>query len=150
ETGRSIGEPLKGHLGYVSSAASSPDGRLIVTTSGDRTARLWNAETGRPIAELRGHEANVTSAAFSPDGKRIVTASGDSTARLWNVVANTQELVTRAKAIVPRCLSPAQRKESFLAPEPPAWCIEMEKWPYHTVAWKQWLADRKAGKQVEM
>jgi hypothetical protein len=27
----------------------------------------------------------------------------------------------------------------------PALCIEMEKWPYHTPAWKAWLADTRAG-----
>jgi len=33
-----------------------------------------------------------------------------------------------------------------LPPEPPDWCIEMEKWPYGTPAWKQWLTDKRAGK----
>ena len=58
--------------------------------------------------------------------------------------------MTHAKAVAPRCLSQAMRKQFFLPPEPPAWCIEMEKWPYHTTAWKQWLTDKKAGKQVAM
>jgi hypothetical protein len=57
----------------------------------------------------------VFSAAFSPDGKRIVTTA--------------QALVSQAKADVPRCLTPAQR-EAFLPPEPPGWCVDMEKWPY--------------------
>jgi hypothetical protein len=38
-------------------------------------------------------------------------------------------------------MTPAQRKAFFVPPEPPAWCIEMEKWPYDTPEWKQWLAD---------
>ena len=85
DTGRPIGEPLKGHGDAVNSAAFSPDGKRIVTVSLDKTARLWDADTGKPIGEpLRGHEDRVYSAAFSPDGKRIVTASGDKTARLWD------------------------------------------------------------------
>jgi WD40 repeat protein len=85
DTGKPIGEPLKGHEGAVSSAAFSPDGKRIVTTSFDKTARLWDGETGKPIGEpLKGHEDSVSSAAFSPDGKRIVTASADNTARLWD------------------------------------------------------------------
>jgi len=88
----------------------------------------------------------VLSAAFSPDGKRMVTASDDKTARVWKIFANTQELVSHAKAAVLRCLTPAQRKAFFLPPEPPLWCIEPGKWPYNTNAWKQWLSDTRAGK----
>jgi eukaryotic-like serine/threonine-protein kinase len=132
----------------VLSAAFSPDGTRIVTASGDKTARLWDAETGKPIGEpLTGHAEGVWSAAFSPDGKRVVTASWDKTGRLWEISANTQELVSHAKAVIPRCLTPAQRNAFFLSAEPPQWCIELEKWPYHTSEWKQWLSDTRAGKQ---
>jgi hypothetical protein len=34
----------------------------------------------------------------------------------------------------------------FLPAEPPAWCIEMAKWPYQTAAWKARLFDESAGK----
>ena len=147
ETGKPIGEPLKGHEGQVWSAAFSPNGKRIVTASLDKTARLWDAETGKPIGEpLKGHTGPVLSASFSPDGKRIVTASQDKTAQIWDIFPDTQALVSVAKAAVPRCLTPAQRKAFFLPPEPPAWCIEMEKWPYNTQTWKQWLADVRAGK----
>ena len=38
------------------SAAFSPDGKRIVTASRDKTARLWDTETGKPIGEpLKGH-----------------------------------------------------------------------------------------------
>jgi WD40 repeat protein len=147
ETGKQISEPLRGHADFVWSAAFSPDGKRIVTASWDRTARLWDVETGKPIGEpLRGHADGVLSAAFSPDGTRIVTASADMTARLWEVFATGLELASTAKIAVPRCLTPAQRYTSLLPPEPPLWCIELEKWPYHANEWKQWLSDSRAGK----
>ena len=36
--------PLEGHSDWVNSAAFSPDGRSIVTASGDNTARVWQVE----------------------------------------------------------------------------------------------------------
>jgi WD40 repeat protein len=74
---------LEGHQGSVRSAAFSADGNWIVTGSSDRTARIWNAETGAPVRTLEGHRGWVLSAAFSTDGKWIVTGSEDGTARIW-------------------------------------------------------------------
>jgi len=78
-----------GHEGLLISATFSPDNRRIITVSDDGAARLWDADTGKPIGEsLRGHEHGVTSAAFSPDGKRIVTASLEDV-RQWDAETGT-------------------------------------------------------------
>ena len=57
--------------------AFSPDGRLLATASGDRTARLWDSATGEPVRTLTGHTDAVYGVAFSPDGRLLATASGD-------------------------------------------------------------------------
>ncbi len=77
------------------SVAFSPDGARIVTASQDRTARVWDAATGKEIAVLRGHEDSVYSAAFSPDGARVVTASVDRTARVWDAATGKEIAVLR-------------------------------------------------------
>jgi WD40 repeat protein len=79
----------------VNSATFSPDGSRIVTASGDKTARIWDAASAKQIAVLRGHDREVNSAAFSPDGSRIVTASGDKTARIWDAASAKQIAVLR-------------------------------------------------------
>jgi len=77
-------KPLK-HNGDVVSAQFSPDGKRIVTASKDKTARVWNAQSGKALTEPLKHNGDVVSAQFSPDGKRIVTASSDKTARVWDI-----------------------------------------------------------------
>jgi WD40 repeat protein len=76
--------PLQ-HQASVMSAAFSPDGTHIVTASSDKTARIWDAGTGKSLSPPFQHRASVLSAAFSPDGTRVVTASLDKTARVWDV-----------------------------------------------------------------
>ena len=66
--------------------AFSGDGKRVVTSSGDNTARLWDAESGKGIVVLKG----VGSAAFSADGRRVVTVGLDST-RIWNATWATLE-----------------------------------------------------------
>jgi WD40 repeat protein/serine/threonine protein kinase len=73
-----------GHAASLISASYSPDGRLIVTASADRTARVWETTTGKPVGKPLRHDAPVNSAVFSPDGKWIVTASDDGSARVWD------------------------------------------------------------------
>ncbi len=85
-SGHGEGLPADDGGGNVRSAAFSPDGRRIVTASNDKSARIWDAATGRQLAVLSGHDGVVRTAAFSPDGRRIVTASGDRTARIWDAV----------------------------------------------------------------
>jgi WD40 repeat protein len=68
----------------VKSVAFSPDGSQIVSGSSDNTVRLWDAQTGKEIAELDGHTGPVWSVAFSPDGSQIVSGSSDDTVRLWD------------------------------------------------------------------
>jgi hypothetical protein len=56
---------LLGHDGAVSAVAFSPDGKLVLTGSYDKTARLWEAAGGKLSATLSGHEASVNGVALS-------------------------------------------------------------------------------------
>jgi dipeptidyl aminopeptidase/acylaminoacyl peptidase len=82
------------HEKAVRSAQFSPEGRRVVTASDDKTARLWDAVSGKPIGEPMRHEKAVNSAQFSPDGQRVVTVSDDETARVWEAVIATDRDTT--------------------------------------------------------
>ncbi|MBL0342271.1 MAG: hypothetical protein IPP71_16000 [Bacteroidetes bacterium] len=72
ENGDAIGIPME-HKDLINSVVYSPDGKLVLTSSNDNTARLWSANTGELLNELE-HKGAVNSARFSPDGLLIVTA----------------------------------------------------------------------------
>ena len=76
---------LTGHKGCVTSVAFSPDGSQIVSSSLDKTCRVWtkNLEGKWDSIELSGHKECVKSVAFSPDGSQIVSGSYDKTCRIW-------------------------------------------------------------------
>lgn len=76
---------LEGHQGWVVSARFSPDGTRIATASFDKTANLWDAQTGELLSCLRGHEDALIDAWFSRDGEVLATVSMDKTAKLWEV-----------------------------------------------------------------
>ena len=101
---------LKGHDGKVMSAAYSPDGARIVTASGDQTAKVWDAVTGKELLTLKGHDSSVNSVAYSPDGKRIATAGGDGIVQVYTT--DMDELLQIAESRVTRQLT-AEEKERY-------------------------------------
>ena len=66
------------------SLAWSPDSKLIASASGDTTAQVWNALTGKTIYTYKGHSSSVDIVAWSPDGKRIASGSDDQTVKVWD------------------------------------------------------------------
>ena len=76
--------PVTHDGGKVIQLALSRDGERFVTLGKDRTARLWDTRTGRPVATLRASQENVVECGFSPDGRTIFTDDETMTARFWD------------------------------------------------------------------
>jgi WD40 repeat protein len=74
-----------GHKGPIRTIAFSKDSAWVVSTSADRTARVWSlaAPESDPVV-LAGATSSLYSAAFDPAGKRIATGRGDGRVDIWN------------------------------------------------------------------
>jgi WD40 repeat protein/tRNA A-37 threonylcarbamoyl transferase component Bud32 len=67
----------------VTGLAFSPDGKRLVSSSGDGVLRLWDLALGQETYLLRGHAGPVWDVAFAPDGSHIASGGHDGTLRLW-------------------------------------------------------------------
>jgi WD40 repeat protein len=65
--------------------AVTPDGRRTVSSSDDKTLKVWDLETGRALRTLEGHSNWVRGVAVTSDGQRAVSASYDHTLKVWDL-----------------------------------------------------------------
>ncbi|TAL70692.1 MAG: WD40 repeat domain-containing protein [Bacteroidetes bacterium] len=87
----SSGDIIIRHSSEVNSANFNNDGTLIITSTRDGKAEMFDAKNGLPIRTFEGHKASVRWSVFSPDTHYVATASDDSTAILWET--NTGKIV---------------------------------------------------------
>ena len=76
------------HTEPVRSIAFTPDGSMIVSSSGDKTFRLWDVKTGRHLRVLIEDAGWATDLTFSPDGNILAFVSNRKNIHLWHMQAN--------------------------------------------------------------
>ena len=65
-----------GHTAAVSKVLFTPDGKELISVSGDKTIRIWDVDSGKPLRVLRppigqGFLGALFAAAMSPDGRML-------------------------------------------------------------------------------
>ncbi|MDJ1181965.1 serine/threonine-protein kinase [Roseofilum casamattae] len=81
---------LEGHQGKVQDIAIHPEGKLLVSSSDDKTLCLWTMQ-GEALQEvslvstLRGHDATVGAVAIHPDGELLASGSHDKRIFFWHL-----------------------------------------------------------------
>jgi transcription initiation factor TFIID subunit 5 len=78
-----------GHSAPVYSVSWSPTSpktpAYLLTGSGDKTIRLWSANTYKAVVVYKGHSQPVWDVKWGPFGQYFVSGSGDATGRIWSV-----------------------------------------------------------------
>ena len=86
-------EILQGHNDEINVIAFSPNGKRVVSGSGNKwtddqsdcAIRVWDGESGELLHILKNHKASVCSVAISPDSNYIVSGSYDKSVRMWDL-----------------------------------------------------------------
>ena len=75
---------LTGHQGPISSLAFDPRGGLLLSTSWDHTAMVWDIFGGANTETLT-HNSEVLSCAWRPDGEEACTTTLTGDILVWDV-----------------------------------------------------------------
>jgi len=90
-TGKAKGS-LEGHRSFVSDLLFTPDGKRLISSSGDQTIRLWDWTTRQPVGILRGHLTEVDGLALAPDGRTLGSRCKDGSLYLWDISKPSRHL----------------------------------------------------------
>jgi uncharacterized protein with WD repeat len=76
---------IAAHSGTVRSVNFASNGRMLMSSSDDKTIKVWALPTQRFMFTLSGHSNWVRTAQFSPDCRLSVSGSDDKSMRVWDI-----------------------------------------------------------------
>ncbi len=76
---------IEDHSDWVHSIAWSADSQRLVSASRDKTAKVFDAGSGKLVITFNGHGQSVTTACFTADSSHVVSGGNDGRLRVWSV-----------------------------------------------------------------
>ena len=86
--GKQIKE-LGGHNDDILKLVAHPTKPIFVTTSADKTVKVWDASNGTNTKTLAGMNDFVFAAAISPDGTLVAAGAYDGEVKVWKIADAT-------------------------------------------------------------
>jgi COMPASS component SWD2 len=80
------GSAFENKLGLDLEASFTPDGRFILSGSQDGSLCAWDADSGKPVAELKGHSSSSAVVQMNP--RYLMMASGCISLAFWIPIAD--------------------------------------------------------------
>jgi WD40 repeat protein len=74
-----------GHASTITSVVMTKDNRYIISSSKDKTIKIWDVASNTLIRTLSGHSAGINMIALSPDDKLLASASSDKSVKIWDL-----------------------------------------------------------------
>jgi len=66
----------------------SSDSVYAISSSWDKTLRLWDLRYAKCLRQMPGHNSEVMTVAFSPDNRQILSGGCDNDIKLWNTLGD--------------------------------------------------------------
>jgi guanine nucleotide-binding protein subunit beta-2-like 1 protein len=77
---------LTGHNHFISDLTISNDNTFVISSSWDKTMRLWDLRSGKCVRRFNGHKKEVMTVSFSSDNRQIFSGGSDKYMSLWNTL----------------------------------------------------------------
>jgi WD40 repeat protein len=106
-----MGQPLRGHTDAVNRLAFNPDGKILASSSMDKTIILWDMTTYQPIGNPLTNTDYLLPIVFSPDGKILASGGHDGVIILWDL--STQSWINKTCQRVGRNFTQAEWSQYF-------------------------------------
>jgi WD40 repeat protein len=75
---------IDAHQGWVRALAVNPSGDRVATCGNDNLVKLWDAATGKQLAQCAGHASHVYNVAFHPSGESLVSCDLKGIIKEWD------------------------------------------------------------------
>ncbi len=83
-----LDQSFENHADWVFGVEFSPDSKLVLTASRDKTAKVWDLAAKESVLTFPEHQNGVYGVAAKPDGKTGYSIGEDNQLRSWAIVSD--------------------------------------------------------------